>query len=486
MTEIADRPAAVHTGLFIDGKSVDTDDYTAVHNPAAPHEVVGHAAAATEELARSAVAAAAAAFPGWSAVPVRRRAEMLDEAFGSLDDTAAERAGLLVRENGKIAFESKMEIDVFGIRGRAALDLVDSLDAPPRRFDGPPLTSEIHALPMGVVTIIVPFNWPIAILAASLPYALLAGNTVVIKPPPTCPLALVRTIEQFATALPAGVVNVVTGSNDAVAPLISDPRVAKIVFTGSTAAGKRIMATAAQNLTRLTLELGGNDPALVLDDADLGPESVGRLAMAAFLTTGQVCMAVKRVYVHRSRYDELVAGLTEAVGAHRIGPGWDPATTMGPLNSAQQRDIVSAMVTEAREAGAEVRELGTLADDVAASGGHFLRPSLILDPDPGLRIVSQEQFGPALPILPYDDLDAVVSEVNNSWSGLCSSVWSSDHTRATALAKGLRTGTTWINTANAMACDDRVPFGGLRQSGLGREMGPDGLRAYTEPHSVTW
>jgi acyl-CoA reductase-like NAD-dependent aldehyde dehydrogenase len=478
------RADTVRTGLFIDGKTVDTDDWTAVHDPAAPDRIVGHAAAATPDQARAAVAAADTAFSSWAAMPARRRAEIISQALTLLDDSAAERAALMTRENGKIAFESQVEMGVFVARTRAAVELVDSLDQV-RRLDGPPLTSHIHRLPMGVVTIIVPFNWPIAILGASLPYALLAGNTVVVKPPPTVPLAMVRTLELFAAGLPAGVLNVVTGTNEAVAPLLTDPRVRKIVFTGSTAAGKNIMAAAAQNLASVTLELGGNDPAIVLDDADLDEEHVGRLVQGVFLTSGQVCMAVKRLYVHRSRYDELVDALAAALDTQRVGPGADPASTMGPLNSAAQCDKVTAMLAEAADAGAGIRELGTLAPGASSSGGHFLRPALVLDPDPGLRIVTEEQFGPALPILPFDDVDSVLDQVNNDWSGLCSSVWSADPARAAALAERLRTGTTWINHANAVACDDRAPFGGFRQSGIGREMGPEGLLSFTEPHTIT-
>ncbi|MGW0843734.1 aldehyde dehydrogenase family protein [Streptomyces sp. NPDC002787] len=476
--------AAVRTGLLIDGKTVETDAHTAVNDPAAPERIVGYAAAATQEQARAAVAAADAAFPGWAATPARRRAEIIEEALGLLDDSAADRAALMTRENGKILFESQVEMGVFVARTRAAIALVDTLDRV-RHLDGPPLNSRIHRLPMGVVTVIVPFNWPIAILGASLPYALLAGNTAVVKPPPTVPLAMVRTLELFAAGLPAGVLNVVTGDNDAVAPVLTDPRVRKIVFTGSTAAGRTIMTAAAQNLASVTLELGGNDPAILLDDADLTEEHIGRLAQGAFLTSGQVCMAVKRLYVHRSRYDELVDKLSVSLAAHRLGPGSDPASTMGPLNSAAQRDKVVAMLAEAADTGAEIRELGTSDPGVAFSGGHFLRPTLVLDPDPGLRIVTEEQFGPALPILPFDDLDSVVDHVNNDWSGLCSSVWSADPVRASAVAERLRTGTTWINHANAVVCDDRAPFGGFRQSGIGREMGPDGLLTFTEAHTVT-
>jgi acyl-CoA reductase-like NAD-dependent aldehyde dehydrogenase len=478
------RAAPVRTGLLIGGRTVETDDWTAVYDPAAPEQIVGHAAAGTVEQARAAVAAADAAFPSWAAMPARRRAEIIGQALTLLDGSEADRAALMTRENGKISLESQIEMSVFVARTRAAIDLVDSLDQV-RHLDGPPLTSHIHRLPMGVVTVIVPFNWPIAILGASLPYALLAGNTAVVKPPPTVPLAMVRTLELFAAGLPAGVLNIVTGSNDAVAPLLTDPRVRKIVFTGSTAAGKNIMAAAAQNLASVTLELGGNDPAIVLDDAVLDQEHIGRLVQGAFLTSGQVCMAVKRLYVHRSRYDELVDALATALDTQRVGPGTDPASTMGPLNSAAQRDKVTALLTEAADAGAEIRELGTLAPNATSSGGHFLRPALVLDPDPGLRIVTEEQFGPALPILPFDDVESVLDQVNNDWSGLCSSVWSADPARAAGLAERLRTGTTWINHANAVACDDRAPFGGFRQSGIGREMGPDGLLSFTEAHTIT-
>jgi acyl-CoA reductase-like NAD-dependent aldehyde dehydrogenase len=224
----------------------------------------------------------------------------------------------------------------------------------------------------------------------------------------------------------------------------------------------------------------------VLEDADLDRPTLERLARAAFLTSGQVCMAVKRIYVHRTRYDELVSGLSEILSAQRIGAGSSPTTTMGPLNSARQRDFVSALCAEARAAGHEVREFGTIDADAREAGGHFMRPALVLDPAPGLRIVTEEQFGPALPILPYTQVDSVIGQVNSEWSGLGSSVWSGDLEHAGRVAARLRAGTTWINTASAMAIDDRAPFGGFRQSGMGRELGSEGLREFTEPHTVTY
>lgn len=472
-------------GLVIGGEVVEAPESFAVTDPASPDEVVGHAASATREQATAAVRAAHDAWRGWRDLDAEQRAQMLTDALQGLDADAEDRARVLTRENGKVLSESTIELQVFEGRCRLAAGLASEL-GDVRHLPAPPFRSEVAGLPLGVVTIIVPFNWPLAILAASLPYALVAGNTVVVKPPPTTPLAMIRTLQHVATRLPAGVLNVVTGSNEAVEPVITDPLVRKLVFTGSTAAGKTMMKMAAENMTRVTLELGGNDPAIVLDDAELDDAAIERLVVGGFLTTGQVCMGIKRVYVHRSRYDELVDGLSTALDRFKVGHGLDSETTMGPLNSARQRDFVAELSAEAHAAGDEVRELGTISEDAGAAGGYFLRPALVLDPAPDRRIVTEEQFGPVLPILPFDDVDAVIDEVNEDWAGLCSSVWTADDERAGRLAHRLRTGTTWVNNHNAVAQDDRAPFGGFRLSGLGRELGVEGLLEFTEAHTVTY
>jgi acyl-CoA reductase-like NAD-dependent aldehyde dehydrogenase len=484
MTTFSTTDPAV-TDLVIGGRMVPARETLAVHDPASPGEVVGYAAAATPEQTAEAVRAAEKAWPQWSATPPRDRARLLLEALTALEDSHDERVELLVRENGKACFEADIDLRVFAARctfaaeGAPLLEEHQSLPAPPFR-------SEVHHLPKGVVTIIVPVNWPLAILGASLPFALVAGNTAIVKPPPTCPLAVSRTLAILAERLPPGVLNVVTGTNESVSPLIDSPAVRKIVFTGSTAAGKHIMAMASKNLTDVTLELGGNDPAIVLDDADLGSDSLRKLVSAAYLTSGQVCMAVKRVYVHRSRYDELVDLLSGALDTYVVGGGLADGVVMGPLHTAAQRDRVARMLDEARRSGAEVRELGTVCLDAQERGGHFLRPSLVLDPAPDLAVVVDEQFGPTLPILPYDDVDPLINQINKEWSGLCSSVWTADLDRASDLARRIRTGTTWINNANAVVEDDRTPFGGFRQSGVGRELGMQGVLDYTEPHSITY
>jgi acyl-CoA reductase-like NAD-dependent aldehyde dehydrogenase len=296
----------------------------------------------------------------------------------------------------------------------------------------------------------------------------------------------VTTLEHIAAALPPGVLNVVSGRDDEIGPvLVQDPRIAKIAFTGSVRTGKLIMGMAAENLTRVSLELGGNDPALILADAQLDADAIHRLNVGAFLTTGQVCMAMKRLYVHRSRYDEVVDGLTAELEGVRLGRGLDPDATMGPLHTQRQRDYVAALVDDARSGGAEVREFGSALDGVDADSGQFLRPSLVLNPRSDARLVTEEQFGPSLPIIVFDDEEDAIAQANDTWAGLCSSVWSSDPEHADAVAARLRSGTTFINAHNAPWLDDRAPFGGFNQSGMGREMGTEGVLAFTDTHSTS-
>jgi acyl-CoA reductase-like NAD-dependent aldehyde dehydrogenase len=479
-----DKLPEIRTGLFVDGETRDADDALQVVDPADHSCVVGYAAAADAKQAGEAVAAADRAFPAWAARTPRERAELLIAALAPLEADRPATAEILTRENGKIRMESLIDSIVFEHRFRLAADLADEVGRV-TRLAAPPYRTEISYLPLGVVTIIVPFNWPLAILAASLPQALLAGNTVVVKPPPTAPLATVRTVEQVARALPPGVLNVVTGADAEIGPaLIQGDRVKKVCFTGSVAGGRRIMAMAAQSLTRVALELGGNDPAIILADADLGPAAMRALFSGVFDSTGQICMAAKRVYAHRSRYEEVVEGLSGILSATRLGHGLDDQVTMGPLHSARQAAFVRELVAEARDRGAEVREFGDAADGADLSRGNFLRPSLVLAPPDDARLVVEEQFGPALPILPFDDEDEVLARANDTWSGLCSSVWTQDLDRAAALASRLRTGYTFVNAHGAGHLDQRAPFGGFNHSGMGREMGIEGIREFMDTHSV--
>jgi acyl-CoA reductase-like NAD-dependent aldehyde dehydrogenase len=291
----------------------------------------------------------------------------------------------------------------------------------------------------------------------------------------------VQTLGHLVRALPPGVLNVVTGEDSVVGPVVvGDPRIRHVYFTGSVGGGKRIMQMAAANVTNVTLELGGNDPALVLADAVLDEAAFTKMSGATFMTTGQVCMALKRLYVPRSRYDEVIEGLADTLRTQKVGAGLDAEVTMGPLNTARQRDYVAGLLEQARTAGAEVQSYGEYAGDWTS--GNYMLPSLVLDPEPSLGIVAEEQFGPALPILPYDDEEQAIRLANATWSGLCSSVWSGDTEHAMSVARQLRTGVTFFNNHNATAVDERAPFGGFAQSGIGRELGWEGMHDFTETH----
>lgn len=455
-----------------------------VQNPAEPSSPVGVAAAASREEALSATSAAKTAFPAWSALSPQERAGQLDAALHVLEGFKDEDAVILSRENGKILMEAAIDLMVFNARFGLASGLADKVETT-TVLPGPPADTTVSYKPLGAVTIIVPFNWPLAILAASLPYALVTGNTVVVKPPPSAPLATTRVVQRVAEQLPAGVLNVVTGKDDEIGDaLVSSPDIAKVCFTGSPGGGKRIMSMASGSMTRVTLELGGNDPALLLDDADLGEEALDGLFHGIFDSTGQICMAAKRIYVHRSRYQQVVDGLSSRLEQTVLGRGTDERTTMGPLHSAAQKKFVADLVGEARTAGAEVREFGELPGDESLAEGNFLRPSMVLDPDPQLGVVTEEQFGPTIPIIPFDQDDDAIAAANDTWAGLCASVWTKDRGRAAAVGNQLRAGYIFVNNHGAHALDERVPFGGFKGSGMGREMGVEGLREFMDTHSL--
>jgi acyl-CoA reductase-like NAD-dependent aldehyde dehydrogenase len=471
----------IRTDLYIDGAYRRTDDRIEVVDPADPSVVVGTAAAATSQDAQDAVIAAKNAFRDWSRFTPRERAKRIAAAMEGMEDYRDEDARLLTQENGKPFQESWVDFLVLGIRTTMALELADEVDEE-KVLLGPPVTTTVGYQPLGVVTIIVPFNWPIAILGASLPHALLAGNAVIVKPPPSTPLAMSRALARMAEKLPRGVLNVITGRDADMAPLIQNDDVAKVCFTGSVGGGKRIAAMAAETLTRVTLELGGNDAAIIFDDAKLDDEAYDRLYQGIFDTAGQVCMNAKRIYVHRARFDEVVKGLSDRLERVVLGHGLSEGTTMGPLHQQRQKEFVAELIAEAKESGAEVREFGTLPPDLPE--GRFLRPALVLDPDPALRVVTEEQFGPVAPLIPFDTEDEVVRLADDTWGGLCASVWSADPARVRRVAEQLQVGMVFVNDHGANRLDLRAPFGGMRASGSGREQGIEGIRDFQDTRSI--
>ena len=478
------------TELFIGGeeRAPGGSDYYPLYNPARPVELVGEAASGTPEDIDAACKAAHAAFPAWAALSYAERADYLRKIAAHLVADKADldfRINLFTREHGKILKESTIEMTRLGDRFLLCAAMAERL-AKDDEFKGPPFDTIITRQPRGVAALIVPWNWPLSILGAKLPQALVSGNTCVVKPSQNSAMAPSMTLKKIAEILPPGVLNIVTGSASNIGdPLLSHPLVRKINFTGSIAVGKHVMRLAADNLTPVTLELGGNDAGIFLEDAILDDAAFMRMYLAAFMTSGQICMALKRVYVHRSRYDELCEGLIAAASRQVVGDPLLPDTTMGPVNNKSQHAVVTGMLDQARQKGADVREFGEVPDEVLYEAGYFQKPALIFDPDPTLDIVKDKQFGPALPVMPFDSEEEAVKLANDSDYGLCSSVWSENKERAVSIARQLEAGYTYLNGHGPLAQDNRGPFGGFKQSGVGRNLGYEGILEFQEYHSIS-
>lgn len=464
-----------------------------LYNPARPSELVGHAAASSKEDMNEAVQAAHKAFPAWAELGFEERACRLRAIAKTLtadEEDVKYRSRLFTREHGKIARETLLEMSRLGDRFMQAAAYGERMAVDEKMGPaevGPKFDTIITRQPRGVAALIVPWNWPLSILGAKLPQALVTGNTVVVKPAENSAMAPVLTLQIIAKMLPPGVVNIVTGSSKEIGDaLTGHPLVRKVNFTGSVPVGRHVMKVAAKNVTPVTLELGGNDAALVLEDVELNDEALNKMYWGAFGSSGQICMALKRLYVHESRYDEVVDGFTAACERAVIGDGLIPETTMGPVNNAKQLKVVTDMIAEARAKGADVKECGQVPDeDLYRGGGYFQKPTLVYDADQDLSMVREEQFGPCLPIMKFKSDEEAIALANDSEFGLCSSVWTVDAERAVRIAKKLDAGYTYLNGHGPMAQDGRGPFGGFKQSGIGRNLGYDGALAFAEPHSIS-
>lgn len=464
-----------HFKLVIAGKAVEVARHADVLNPSTG-EVVGQMPIATAADVELAIASAKASFPAWAAKTSAERAESLSAIAANIEAKSEELARLLTLEQGKplCGLGSRFEIGgaVAWTRYTASLDLpVEVLQ------DTPEGRVELHRKPIGVVASITPWNWPVMIACWHIMPAIRTGNTVVIKPSPFTPLSTIRLAEIINEILPPGVVNIVTGENDLGAVLTTHPDIGKVVFTGSTPTGRKVMASAAATLKRLTLELGGNDAGIVLPDAD--PKAIAEgLFWGAFINNGQTCAALKRLYVHDSIYEQVCEALAAYASKVKVGDGLAEESVLGPLQNRMQFDIVSAYVRDAIEKGGRV-----LTGGAAGEGpGYFYPVTLIADIDHGADLVDKEQFGPALPIIRYTDLDDVIARANDNPAGLGGSVWSSDFDKAKAVATRLECGSVWINRHGAI--QPNAPFGGVKQSGVGVEFGVEGLKELTTTQSV--
>ena len=454
--------------MTIGGERCAAPSTFGVENPATG-EVHAEAPDCSREQLDQAFDAASKAYVDWRTDEDARRAA-LREAARVLAENAARVAPVLTAEQGKPLGDATMESYAmsYWLTYFADLEL-------PREViqDDDNAFAEVVRRPMGVVAAITPWNFPLVLAGWKIGPALLAGNTLVLKPSPYTPRSTLLVGEILNEVLPPGVLNVVSGGDELGRWMTSHPVPRKISFTGSTATGKHIAASAAPDLKRVTLELGGNDPAIVLDDVD--PAAVAeKLYKGAFDNCGQICSAIKRVYVPESLHDEVVDALTARVAATKVGDGMDPDSELGPIQNRPQYERVCDLVSEAIDGGATATTGGAPVD----GPGYFFQPTVLTGASEGLRIVDEEQFGPALPVIPYRDVDDAVARANATMYGLSGSVWSSDPDRAGAVAERLECGTAWVNAHVALG--PHQPFGGFKWSGIGVENGPWGLAAYTE------
>ena len=445
-------------------------DETISINPATLQEV-GRTPVTPLHQVDAAVRRANDVFPDWRTDRAYRQ-KLLQAGAEALTRRAADIVPLLVTEQGKTAAEAGGEIWV------SARHLAHAAEADwPDEEPGPEVsgrTARVQKIPLGAVAAVVPWNFPVFLTVAKIAPALAAGNTVVVKPAESVSLVVDTVVQLLAELLPEGVLQIVHGGPDVGRALVEHPLIRKVSFTGSTQVGKLIMKQAAESITPVTLELGGNDPAIVLEDADIA-HTAQSLARSAFFNAGQMCVAPKRAYVPAGKVDEFCQAFAAHAAGLSVGNGLDPDTTMGPLHNKAQLDFVRGLLDDAVARGATIVTGGGRGTDLP---GHFLEPTLVRDVDDTFDLVALEQFGPVFPVVAYTCLDDVVDTVNGQEFGLGASVWGADEAAATAVAERLAAGSVWVNQHNAVEVE--LPFGGIKSSGFGREGGIAGIEDYLQ------
>lgn len=444
-----------------------------VINPA-NEQVIGQAPDATPADLDRAVAAARAAFPAWSALPIEKRREYLNAMAQAILANIDPLKRLLTSEQGKPHADAEADVGgaAFWLMGASSLDLPVVVNE-----DSEERYSETRRVPIGVVGAIAPWNFPMILAAFKIGPGLLAGNTMVLKPSPFTPLTTLKLGEIIKDILPAGVLNIISGGDNLGPWMTSHPGIDKVSFTGSTATGKKVMQSASSTLKRVTLELGGNDPAIVMPDVDV--EKVAeQLFWAAFGNNGQICIATKRMYVHKDIYEPLRDAIVAYAKTVKIGDGSEQGTRLGPINNRPQYERVLDLIRDAKEKGYTFL-MGGEKSDVP---GYFIPVTILDNPPEDSRIVQEEQFGPVLPLLKFDDYDDVVARANATDYGLGGSVWGNDEEKAFEIAKRIQSGTVWVNEVQHLS--PTAAFGGLKQSGLGVEGGEEGLLEYTNAQTL--
>jgi len=452
------------------------------YNPATGEALADVAEGDKEDIDR-AVRAARQAFPAWSSLPPALRSKMLWRLGDLIEENLEELAQLETLDNGKPlsaarAFDIPFTADHFRYMAGWATK-IEGASIPLSLAPGGSFHAYTLREPVGVVGQIVPWNFPLVMAAWKIAPALAAGCTVVLKPAEQTPLTALRLGELIQEAgFPAGVVNIVPGFGEtAGAALAAHPDVDKVAFTGSTEVGKLIVQAAAGNLKKVTLELGGKSPNIIFRDADL-EQAIPQAAGAIFFNQGEICTAGSRLFVEHAVFDRVVEGVAERAKAIRLGPGMDPETEMGPLVSAEQLTRVCDYLESGLAEGAEAVAGGRKQD----GKGYFVEPTVLVNTNPGMKVVREEIFGPVVTVMPFKDADDIAALSNETVYGLAAAVWTRDISKAHRLASALQSGNVWVNCYNAF--DNALPFGGYKQSGWGRELGREGVEQYTQTKTV--
>ncbi len=478
------REGAQLATMIIEGERVGaaSGQTYRVTNPATG-EVVDEVPSGGYEDVDRAARAAAKAQKAWSQLAPDRRARILHHAAAHMLGRVDEIAPVLTAEQGKTLLESRIEAERFGANIAWFADLVDKIHG---EYVSLPDTSTYGLVlrrPIGVTGAIVPWNFPLTLAANKVAPAIAAGNAVVLKPSSTTPLATLRCIEALIEGgLPEGVVNVVLGQGTGEA-IVTHPLIRKVALTGSTPTGKKVMAAAAPLLKKVVLELGGSDPCIVLDDADLD-EAAKAIRVGRFFNCGQACLAIKRLYVQEGVFDALLEKLVQQAGRMKPGNGMARDSRMGPMHTETQRAEVEAQVQDALDRGATVVYGGGRPEGPDYERGHFINPTILTDVPDDARMWTEEVFGPALPVRRIKDLDEGLELANRSEFGLGSSIWTSSMRAAHRAVQELEAGYTWVNAVQI--AHDELPFGGTKQSGFGKEHGLEAYHQYTEQKSVVY
>ncbi len=475
--------STINVPLIINNQEVYTDETFEVRDPGKLSDIVGHVSKATIEHLNNAVEAAHHAFEDWKTTDLKARIQKMEEAAVTIEKNKNTIENILMREQGMLRVDTKMDIEraikIFRLHAENAESFFK-----PEYYSDEESWVKVEKVPYGVVAAIIPWNAPINLTIAKLAPALLAGNTIIVKPSPFAPVAVTFILKEIAKLFPNGVINVIHGEGKIGSELVNHRFVRKISFTGGVKTGSLIMESAAKGIKHINLELGGNDPAIVLEDVDI-EKTIPKIVRCVFRRSGQVCFAIKRIYVQETIFNRFYESMCEYVNEFVVGHSLHPETTFAPLNNKLQYDNVTSLIERTKASNATVKQLGKKLDPSQWDNGYYILPTIVKDLEPNQELITCEQFGPVIPLIPFTTDSEVIKSANNTEFGLGASVWSNDIDRAEKIIHQVDAGITFINNHTQTSLGlKHMPFGGVKQSGLGWEHTKVGMAEYIQYKSI--